>query len=175
QRRARRRAALEHGVHLRHPARRGLLGSLRHRMGRRALVHRVRAAHHRLYDDPVRGQAGRHAGRRRVLAGHRRTRRQDAVHRPDAFRAIRREDPSGSHIARHDLSGFRYLFLAGERLDPETYHWANDLLGVPVIDHWWQTETGWPIAANLMGLEPRPTKPGSATVPVPGYDVRVVD
>ena len=94
---------------------------------------------------------------------------------PTAFRAIRREDPSGSHIARHDLSGFRYLFLAGERLDPETYHWANDLLGVPVIDHWWQTETGWPIAANLMGLEPRPTKPGSATVPVPGYDVRVVD
>jgi propionyl-CoA synthetase len=67
------------------------------------------------------------------------------------------------------------LFLAGERLDPETYHWAVDRLGVPVIDHWWQTETGWPIVANLQGLEPMPTKPGSPTVPVPGYAVRVLD
>jgi propionyl-CoA synthetase len=94
---------------------------------------------------------------------------------PTAFRAIRREDPTGSRIAGHDLSGFRYLFLAGERLDPETYHWAIDQLGIPVIDHWWQTETGWPIAANLIGLEPVPTKPGSATFPVPGYDVLIVD
>ena len=94
---------------------------------------------------------------------------------PTAFRAIRRDDPAGSQIGQYDLSGFRYLFLAGERLDPETYHWARDQLSVPVIDHWWQTETGWPVAANLVGLEPMPTKPGSATFPVPGYDVRVVD
>jgi propionyl-CoA synthetase len=94
---------------------------------------------------------------------------------PTAFRAIRREDPAGTHLGRYDLSGLRYLFLAGERLDPETYHWASDRLGIPVIDHWWQTETGWPIAANPRGLEPMPLKPGSPTVPVPGYDVRVVD
>ena len=94
---------------------------------------------------------------------------------PTGFRAIKREDPGGKLLEGYDLSGFRYLFLAGERLDPETYRWASDLLGVPVIDHWWQTETGWPIVANLMGLDPMPTKPGSPTVPVPGYDVRVVD
>src|SRR5262245_8370403 len=94
---------------------------------------------------------------------------------PTAFRAIRREDPAGEHLGKYDLSGLRYLFLAGERLDPETYHWASKQLGIPVIDHWWQTETGWPIAANLRGLEPMPVKPGSPTVPVPGYDVRVLD
>jgi propionyl-CoA synthetase len=94
---------------------------------------------------------------------------------PTAFRAIKKEDPSGEHARKYDLSRFRYLFLAGERLDPETYRWAGELLGIPVIDHWWQTETGWPIAADLMGLEPLPTKAGSPTVPVPGYDVRVVD
>ena len=93
---------------------------------------------------------------------------------PTAFRAIKKEDPRGNLARRYDLSGFRYLFLAGERLDPETYRWAGELLGVPVIDHWWQTETGWPIAADLMGLEALPTKAGSPTVPVPGYDVRVV-
>jgi propionyl-CoA synthetase len=94
---------------------------------------------------------------------------------PTAFRAIRRDDPDGAQLARYDLSRFRYLFLAGERLDPETYRWASDQLGIPVIDHWWQTETGWPVAANLRGLEPMPVKPGSPTVPVPGYDVRIVD
>jgi propionyl-CoA synthetase len=94
---------------------------------------------------------------------------------PTAFRAIKKEDPDGRLARQHDLSGFRYLFLAGERLDPETYRWAGDLLGIPVIDHWWQTETGWPIAADLMGLEPLPTKAGSPTMPVPGYDVRVLD
>jgi propionyl-CoA synthetase len=94
---------------------------------------------------------------------------------PTALRAIKKVDPDGSEIARYDLSRFTTLFLAGERLDPETYHWAREKLDVPVIDHWWQTETGWPIAANLRGLEPMPVKPGSATVPVPGWDVRVLD
>jgi propionyl-CoA synthetase len=94
---------------------------------------------------------------------------------PTAFRAIKKEDPKGALLADYDLAGFRYLFLAGERLDPETLRWAQDLLQVPVIDHWWQTETGWPIAANLMGLEPMDVKPGSPTVPVPGWDIRVLD
>jgi len=94
---------------------------------------------------------------------------------PTAFRAIKKEDPGGELAQRYDLSRFQYLFLAGERLDPETYRWAGELLGIPVIDHWWQTETGWPIVADLMGLEPMPTKAGSPTMPVPGYDVRVVD
>ncbi len=94
---------------------------------------------------------------------------------PTGFRAIKRHDPEGALLDGYDMSNFRYLFLAGERLDPETYTWASRLLGVPVVDHWWQTETGWPIAANLMGMEPMPPKPGSATVPVPGYDVRILD
>ena len=94
---------------------------------------------------------------------------------PTAFRAIKKEDPGGELMRKYDLSGLKYLFLAGERLDPETYRWAGDLLGIPVIDHWWQTETGWAIAADLMGLEPMPTKPGSPTMPVPGYDLRIVD
>src|SRR6266508_3094686 len=80
---------------------------------------------------------------------------------PTAFRAIKKEDPAGEHLAKYDVSGLTHLFLAGERLDPETYHWATDLLGIPVIDHWWQTETGWPIAANPVGLEMLPIKPGS--------------
>ena len=93
---------------------------------------------------------------------------------PTAFRVIKKEDPEGELARKHDLSSLRYLFLAGERLDPETYRWASQLLGIPVIDHWWQTETGWAIAANPMGLGPLPAKAGSPTVPVPGYDVRVV-
>jgi propionyl-CoA synthetase len=94
---------------------------------------------------------------------------------PTAFRGIRQQDPQGEHIGRYDLSGFRALFLAGERCDPETLHWAERKLGVPVIDHWWQTETGWPIAANCLGIEQLPVKAGSPTRPVPGWDVRVLD
>jgi propionyl-CoA synthetase len=76
---------------------------------------------------------------------------------------------------KYDISCLKYLFLAGERLDPDTYHWATDLLNIPVIDHWWQTETGWAIAANCMGLEPLPLKAGSPTKPVPGYHVEILD
>jgi propionyl-CoA synthetase len=94
---------------------------------------------------------------------------------PTAFRAIKRDDPDGTHIDRYDLSHFRTLFLAGERCDPDTLHWAESKLGVPVIDHWWQTESGWPMVCNPMGIEPHPVKPGSAGIPVPGYDVRVLD
>jgi propionyl-CoA synthetase len=93
---------------------------------------------------------------------------------PTALRAIRKEDPDGSHIGRYDLSGMKYLFQAGERLDPDTYEWASDKLGIPVLDHWWQTETGWAIAANPMGLQPMPIKAGSPTVPMPGYDVQIL-
>jgi len=93
---------------------------------------------------------------------------------PTAFRAIKREDPEGLLIGDHDLSAFRTLFLAGERADPDTVAWAERMLGVPVIDHWWQTETGWPIVASCRGLESPPIKRGSPSKPVPGFDVRVL-
>jgi propionyl-CoA synthetase len=93
---------------------------------------------------------------------------------PTAIRAIRKEDPDGAHIGRHDLSALRYLFFAGERLDPDTYHWALQRLGIPIVDHWWQTETGWAIAANPMGVEALQFKAGSPTVPMPGYDVHIL-
>ena len=93
---------------------------------------------------------------------------------PTAIRAIRKEDPDGTHLNKYDLSALRYLFQAGERLDPDTYTWASDKLGIPVIDHWWQTETGWAITANPMGVERFPIKPGSTTLPMPGYDVCVL-
>jgi propionyl-CoA synthetase len=94
---------------------------------------------------------------------------------PTAFRAIKREDPDGYLIRQHDLGQFRALFLAGERADPPTVAWAEQHLRVAVIDHWWQTETGWPIAANCLGIERLPVKHGSATRAVPGWDVRVLD
>jgi propionyl-CoA synthetase len=94
---------------------------------------------------------------------------------PTAFRAIKKEDPNGEFIKKYDLSAFKTLFLAGERCDPDTLQWAENHLGVPVIDHWWQTETGWAICANCVGIEHLPVKPGSPTKPAPGMDVRVVD
>jgi propionyl-CoA synthetase len=94
---------------------------------------------------------------------------------PTAFRAIKREDPKGALLRNYNLSEFRTLFLAGERLDPDTLRWAEDLLHVPVVDHWWQTETGWPIAANCIGLGHMPVKAGSATKPVPGWCIEVVN
>ncbi|WP_353107635.1 propionyl-CoA synthetase [Gordonia sp. (in: high G+C Gram-positive bacteria)] len=94
---------------------------------------------------------------------------------PTAIRAIRKADPDATELAEYNTSTLRTLFAAGERLDPDTYTWASEVLGVPVVDHWWQTETGWAIAANLRGLEPMPIKAGSPTVPVPGYDVEIVD
>ncbi len=93
---------------------------------------------------------------------------------PTAIRAVKKEDPEAGSLADYDVSSLKTLFLAGERLDPDTWHWATDHLHVPVIDHWWQTETGWAIAANLRGLEPMPIKPGSPTVAVPGFDVRIL-
>lgn len=94
---------------------------------------------------------------------------------PTAFRAIKKEDPNGDHMDRYDLSRLAALFLAGERCDPHTLEWAQDKLGVPVVDHWWQTETGWPICANCLGIEQLPIVPGSPSRPVPGFDVRVLD
>jgi len=94
---------------------------------------------------------------------------------PTAFRAIKRVDPKGELLKQYDLSCMKNLFLAGERADPDTIHWAQDQLGVPVIDHWWQTETGWAIAANPMGIEHLPVKVGSPSVAMPGYDVQILD
>ncbi len=94
---------------------------------------------------------------------------------PTAFRAIKREDPKGEFIGKYDLSRFRTLFLAGERADPPTIEWAQEKLGVPVIDHWWQTETGWAIAGNPVGIELLPVKVGSPTVPMPGYEIHILD
>jgi propionyl-CoA synthetase len=94
---------------------------------------------------------------------------------PTAFRAIRKEDPQADCLRSYDLSSLETLFVAGERLDPPTWHWLDEILGVPVVDHWWQTETGWAICSNLMGIEAMPIKAGSATVPVPGYNVQILD
>ncbi|MBY0610721.1 MAG: AMP-binding protein, partial [Beijerinckiaceae bacterium] len=94
---------------------------------------------------------------------------------PTALRAIRKEDPDAAHLKRHDLAAFRALFLAGERADPDTLAWCETVLKVPVIDHWWQTETGWPIVGNPMGLGMLPVKHGSPTVPMPGYTIEVLD
>ena len=93
---------------------------------------------------------------------------------PTAFRAIKRADPEGDYLKKHDTSSLTYLFLAGERADPDTILWAQDKLGVPVIDHWWQTETGWSICSNPVGIEVLPVKLGSPSVPMPGYQVDIL-
>jgi propionyl-CoA synthetase len=93
---------------------------------------------------------------------------------PTAIRAIRQQDPDGELIATYDLSEFRSLFLAGERVDPDTLDWAEEQLGVPVIDHWWQTETGWAITATCLGIEALPVVPGSSGRPAPGWNLAVV-
>jgi len=94
---------------------------------------------------------------------------------PTAFRAIKKTDPDSVYLKPYNLSKLKMIFMAGERLDPATYHWVKDLLNVPVIDHWWQTETGWAICANLIGLDEKPCKPGSATLPTPGFNVKILD
>ena len=94
---------------------------------------------------------------------------------PTAFRAIRKEDPNGEFIRKYDMSGVETIFMAGERLDPATYAWTCEKTGKPVVDHWWQTESGWPICANLRGLEPQAIKAGSASLPVPGYRIEILD
>lgn len=94
---------------------------------------------------------------------------------PTAFRAVRKEDPDCSQLKRYDIECLDYLFVAGERLDPPTWYWLKEHLSVPIIDHWWQTETGWSICGNMVGMGLKETKPGSVTLPVPGYDLRVVD
>ncbi|QHS11290.1 propionyl-CoA synthetase [Sinimarinibacterium sp. NLF-5-8] len=94
---------------------------------------------------------------------------------PTAFRAIKKEDPNGTRVKNYDLSSLRTLFLAGERSDPDTIHWAENLLKVPVVDNWWQTELGWPAIANCQGIESMPVKAGSSTVPVPGYEMQALD
>ncbi|MCB0292318.1 MAG: propionyl-CoA synthetase [Calditrichaeota bacterium] len=94
---------------------------------------------------------------------------------PTAFRAIKKEDPQAEFLRKYDISSLKYLFLAGERLDPPTYHWLKERLpNIPVVDHWWQTESGWPMVANPMGIDPMEVHPGSATMPVPGYNVQLL-
>lgn len=94
---------------------------------------------------------------------------------PTAFRAVRKEDPEADELKRYDTSSLRRIFLAGERLDPPTYEWLHEQTGLPILDHWWQTETGWAICCNPVGIEPMPPKPGSATVPSPGFNVQIVN
>ena len=94
---------------------------------------------------------------------------------PTAFRAIKRADPDGKFLRKYDISCLKYLFLAGERADPDTISWAEHQLGVPVIDHWWQTETGWSICANPVGIEQLPVKPGSPSVAMPGFEIDILN
>ena len=152
QRRLRGGDGLDDAQRLRRRTGRDDLHRVRRRLGRRALLHRVRAADRRRDDDHLRGQARRHAGRRAVLAGRSpSTARKRCSPRPRRSGRSRRRTRRARCWASTTCPHCEYLFLAGERLDPETYHWASDLLGIPVIDHWWQTETGWAIVANPAG------------------------
>ena len=167
--------ALDHAQPLRRRARRGVLVRVRCRLGRRPQLHRLRAAPERQHHDRLRGQAGRHARPRRLLARGVRAQGGGPLHRPDRVPRHPQGGPGRRpHPPLRPLPP-RALYLAGERCDPDTLLWAEAQLGVPVIDHWWQTETGWCICGNPLGIERLPVKPGSPTVPMPGYDVRVLD
>jgi propionyl-CoA synthetase len=138
------------------------------------LLHRLWPTAARLHHDRLRGQAGGYARPGRVLAGDRRAPGLGHVHGAHRVSGDQEGRSQGEYLARHDLTVFRALFLAGERCDPDTLNWAAAMLDRPVIDHWWQTETGWAIAGNFLGIERLPVKPGSAGRPVPGYDVRIL-
>ena len=168
-------ADVDHEEHLRHRARRSLVGGLRRGLvvGHSYIVYAplFHGATTILYEGKPVGTPDAGAFWR-VIAQHK---VRALFTAPTAFRAIKRDDPNAEMMSKYDLSQFRILFLAGERTDPDTLEWAEKAVQRPVIDHWWQTETGWAIAANCMGLEPLPVKPGSPTKPVPGWDVRVLD
>src|SRR5699024_4112221 len=148
---------------------------LRRRLGGRAHLYRLCAAGLGCHHGDVRRQTGGHTGCGSVLAGSLRTRREDDLLSPDSLPGDSSRRPSGEQWQRYDMSKLTNIFSAGERLDDDTYHWLGTVTGKPVVDHWWQTETGWPIVANLRGLEPMPLKAGSPSVPVPGYDVGIVN
>ena len=149
---------------------------LRRRLGRRAFLHRLCAAADRRDHRALRGQAGGHAGCRRLLAGLRRAQGEGASSpRPPPSAPSSGRMPEGALLASYDLSRLDALFLAGERCDPPTAVWAAALLGKPVIDHWWQTETGWPITGNFRGLGLFPARFGSGGKPAPGYEVAALD
>ena len=169
------RAEMVDAISLRRQSRRSVVVGLRRRLGGRPFLHRLCAAVPRLHLDPVRGQAGRHARRRRLLARLRRPRRGVAVHRADGVPRHPQGGPGRQAAQAIRPRKFRALFLAGERADPPTIQWAEQHLKVPVLDHWWQTETGWCIAGNPLGLGALPVKYGSACVPMPGYQIDIVD
>jgi len=149
-------------------ARRDLVVRLGCGLGRGPQLHRLRTAAARRHQHPLRGQAGRYADAGafwRVIAEHKAVALFTA---PTAFRAIKKEDPDGKLLKQYDLSRFRTLFLAGERGDPPTIEWAQRLLGVPIVDHWWQTETGWAICGQFVGLDPMPVQAGLDIAPSPG-------
>ncbi len=150
-------------------------GQPRYRLGRRPFLYRLWPLDGRRHDHSVEGKpvgtpdAGTYW---RVIRDHK---VKALFTAPTAFRAIRREDPEAELLASYDLSSFRTLFLAGERADSETLKWAERHLNVPVIDHWWQTETGWPVACNPVGLELLPVKHGSPATVLPGYQLDALD
>ena len=169
-------ARLVDAIPLRHRSRRGVVVRLRRGLGGGPQLHRLRPADPWRDHDPLRGQAGRHARRRRLLARDLRAQGGGAVHR--AHRLPRHQEGGPRGQAAEDSTTSRNsarLFLAGERGDPPTIEWAQKLLGVPIVDHWWQTETGWAICGNFVGLEPMPIKPGSCSVPAPGWQLEVLD